>query len=51
MIESDIKDYLNRQLKVLFNGGTNIEEALSKDEVIVLKLYAQRILDKQKEKA
>jgi len=50
LIESDIKDYLNCQLKVLFSG-TNIEEALSKDELTVLKLYAQRILDKQKERA
>ena len=49
LIESDIKDYLNRQLKVLFSGDTNIEEALSKDELTILKLYAQRILDKQKE--
>ena len=50
LIESDIKVYLNNQLKVLFNGGTNIEE-LTNDETIVLKLYAKRILDKQKEKA
>ena len=49
-IELNIKDYLNSQLKVLFSGGTNIKE-LTTDEVMVLKLYAKRILDKQKEKA
>jgi len=49
LIESNIKDYLNHQLKTLFNGGTSIKE-LTNDEVLVLKLYAKRILDKQKEK-
>lgn len=48
LIESDIKNYLNRQLKILFNGGTNTEE-LTNDEIVILKLYAKRILDKQKE--
>jgi hypothetical protein len=50
-IETDIKSYLNDQLKVLFNGGTNIHEALTKEEITVLKLYATKILEKQKEKA
>lgn len=50
LIESDIKKYLNEQLKVLFNGGTTIEESLTKDEIVVLKLYAKKILDKQKER-
>jgi hypothetical protein len=50
LIETDIKEHLNKQLKVLFNGGTNIQETLTKDEVMVLRLYAQRILDKQKER-
>jgi hypothetical protein len=51
LIEADIKKYLNSQLKFLFNGGTNIDEALTKDELLVLKLYAKKILDKQKERA
>lgn len=50
LIESDIKRYLNEQLKVLFNGGTTLEEALTRDEITVLKLYAKKILEKQKER-
>lgn len=51
LIESDIKRYLNEQLKILFNSGTTLEEVFTRDEIIVLKLYVKKILEKQKEKA
>jgi len=47
-LESDIKQFLQQQLSVIL--GNNLEsKLLSETEVQILKLYCQRILEKQKE--
>lgn len=47
-IENDLKTFLNNQLKEIFSGKHNEYNSLSDDEMLVLKIYAQKILEKQK---
>jgi hypothetical protein len=45
-LESDIKKYLNKQLSSLL--GNNADNNLTDDEILVLKVFCQRLKEKQK---